>query len=143
MTLTRTIQRAAAETGLTADTLRYYEKIGILPGIARSESGHRRFSENDIGWIRLVQCLRATGMPIEDLHRYAELMQQGDSTSSERLAILEEHRGRIMADIRELTTSLELVERKIAGYEELRRSAVTEPQSRRPPPRQVRIRPAG
>jgi DNA-binding transcriptional MerR regulator len=141
MTMTRTIQGAAAETGLTTDTLRYYEKIGILPGIARSESGHRRFSENDIGWIRLVQCLRATGMPIEDLHRYAELAQQGDSTAPERLRILEDHRRRIKEDIRELRTSLELVERKIAGYAELRQSAVSHPQSRRPPPRQVRIRP--
>jgi DNA-binding transcriptional MerR regulator len=142
MTMTRTIQGAAAETGLTRDTLRYYEKIGILPGIARSQSGHRRFSENDIGWIRLVQCLRATGMPIEDLHRYAELVQQGDSTAAERLRILEDHRGRIEADIRELRTSLDLVERKIAGYAALGQSAVTHPQSRRPPARQVRIRPA-
>jgi DNA-binding transcriptional MerR regulator len=80
-------------------------------------------------------------MPIEDLHRYAELAQQGDSTAPERLRILEDHRRRIKEDIRELRTSLELVERKIAGYAELRQSAVSHPQSRRPPPRQVRIRP--
>src|SRR4026209_3028968 len=116
MTMTRTIQRAAAETGVSRDTLRYYERIGILPGIARSDSGHRRFSEDDMGWIKLVQCLRATGMPIEDLHAYAELVQQGDSTAAGRLRILENHRARIQDDLRELTTALELVERKIAGY---------------------------
>ena len=95
--MTRTIQRAAEETGLTADTLRYYERIGILPGIGRSQSGHRRFTDDDMGWIKLVQCLRATGMPLEDLHRYAELVQRPASTPpSERLALLEAHRARIL-----------------------------------------------
>ncbi len=139
MTMTRTIQRAAEETGLSADTLRYYERIGILPGIARSQSGHRRFSEDDMGWIKLVQCLRATGMPIEDLHAYAELMQRGDDTAGERLRLLEDHRDRIRADMRELAVSLELVERKIAGYEHLLANGLTaEPPDRRPAPRRVR-----
>jgi len=139
-----TIQRAAAETGLSADTLRYYERIGVLPGIARSQSGHRRFSENDIGWIKLVQCLRATGMPIEDLHRYALLMQQGDSTAGERLRLLEEHRRRIRSDLRELKTALELVDHKIAGYDQMLRAGLTvEPPDHRPGPRKVRVRPAG
>ena len=92
MTDTRTIQRAAEETGLTADTLRYYERIGILPGIGRSQSGHRRFTDDDMGWIKLVQCLRATGMPLEDLHRYAELVQEGEHTAAERLSLLEAHK---------------------------------------------------
>jgi DNA-binding transcriptional MerR regulator len=144
MTMTRTIQRAAAETGLSADTLRYYERIGILPGIARSESGHRRFSETDMGWIKLVQCLRATGMPIEDLHTYAELMQQGDSTAPERLRLLEEHQRRIKAELSELATALELVDRKIAGYEDLLATGlVVDPPDHRPAPRRVRIRTAG
>jgi DNA-binding transcriptional MerR regulator len=132
MTTARTIQRAAAETGLSADTLRYYERIGILPGIARSESGHRRFSEGDLGWIRLVQCLRATGMSIEDLHRYAELMQKGDSTAPERLRLLEDHRQRIKHEIVELATALELVERKIAGYAEIAGGTVADPPEGRP-----------
>ncbi|HSK94047.1 MAG TPA: MerR family transcriptional regulator [Candidatus Angelobacter sp.] len=144
MAMTMTIQRAAAETGLSADTLRYYEKIGVLPGIARSESGHRRFSENDIGWIKLVQCLRATGMPIEELHRYATLMQQGEATAAERLGLLEEHRRRIRNDMAELQTALELVERKIAGYDQiLRRGLAVDPPDRRPAPRKVRVRAAG
>jgi DNA-binding transcriptional MerR regulator len=142
--MTMTIQRASAETGLSADTLRYYERIGVLPGIARSDSGHRRFSENDIGWIKLVQCLRATGMPIEDLHRYALLMQQGDSTAAERLRLLEDHRRRIKSDLRELRTALELVEHKIAGYDQVLRAGVNvEPPDHRPSPRKVRVRSAG
>ena len=132
MTTARTIQGAADETGLSADTLRYYERIGILPGIARSESGHRRFSEDDLGWIRLVQCLRATGMSIEDLHRYAQLMHEGDSTAPERLRLLDAHRRRITDEMRELETALELVERKIAGYAEIAGGVVVDPPDGRP-----------
>ena len=141
MTMTRSIQGAASETGLSADTLRYYERIGVLPGIARTRSGHRRFSEGDIGWIKLVQCLRATGMSIEELHRYAMLMQEGDSTAEERLQLLVEHRARIKHDLQELETALELVERKIAGYDvPLRRGLKGEPPDHRPSPRKVRVR---
>jgi DNA-binding transcriptional MerR regulator len=143
MTISRTIQDAAAETGVSRDTLRYYERIGILPGISRSKSGHRRFSDDDMGWIKLVQCLRATGMPIEDLHAYAELMQQGDATAPERLRLLHDHRRRIKEDMAELSTALELVERKIAGYDELlARGLKGEPPAHRPAPRRVRVRTA-
>src|SRR4029450_3403472 len=106
MTDTRTIQRAAAETGLSADTLRYYEGIGILPGLGR-------FHDDDMGWIKLVQCLRATGMPLEDLHRYAELVQDGEHTAAERLGLLEDHRCRIEAELAELMVALDLVDQKI------------------------------
>ncbi len=144
MTMTRTIQDAAAETGVSRDTLRYYERVGILPGIARSQSGHRRFSDDDMGWIKLVQCLRATGMPIEDLQTYAELMQQGDSTAAERLRLLQDHRRRIKEDMAELQTALELVDRKISGYDEvLARGLKVEPPGHRPAPRRVRVRAAG
>lgn len=140
--MTRTIQRAAAETGVSRDTLRYYERIGILPGIARSKSGHRRFSDDDMGWIKLVQCLRATGMPIEDLHAYAELVQQGDGTAGERLGLLENHRRRIQDEMTGLATALELVERKIAGYDRLLAHGLQgEPPAHRPAPRKVRLRP--
>jgi DNA-binding transcriptional MerR regulator len=143
MTMTRSIQRASAETGVSRDTLRYYEKVGILPGINRSKSGHRQFSDQDMGWIRLVQCLRATGMPIEDLHTYAELMQQGDSTAPQRLQLLETHRRRIRAEMSELATALELVEHKIEGYDQmLARGLKTDPPTRRSAPRRVRIRAA-
>jgi len=143
MTMTRTIQDAAAETGVSRDTLRYYERIGILPGISRSKSGHRRFSDDDMGWIKLVQCLRATGMPIEDLHAYAELAQQGDATAPQRLRLLQDHRRRINEDMQELAIALELVERKIAGYDQLLAGRLTsEPPDHRPTPRRVRIRTA-
>ena len=141
MTMTRTIQRAAAETGLSADTLRYYERIGILPGIGRSSSGHRRFTDDDMGWIKLVQCLRATGMPLEDLHRYAELVQQGDGTAEERLRLLEDHRCRIETELSELMVALDLVGRKIAGYSPLvAKGFDLTPPDHRPAPRRVHPR---
>jgi DNA-binding transcriptional MerR regulator len=144
MAMTFSIQKASAETGLSPDTLRYYERIGVLPGVARSPSGHRRYAESDIGWIKPVQCLRATGMPIEELHRYATLIQQGDSTAEQRLELLEAHRKRITDEMRDLTTALELVDRKIAGYDALLRNGLTAaPPNRRPAPRKVRVRPAG
>ena len=93
-----------------------------------------------MGWIKLVQCLRATGMPIEDLHAYAELVQQGDSTAAERLTLLENHRRRIQQEMQELTTALQLVERKIAGYDQLIARSDLEPPDHRPAPRKVRVR---
>jgi MerR family transcriptional regulator, aldehyde-responsive regulator len=141
MDTNRTIRRVSAETGLSADTLRYYERIGILPDIARSDSGHRRFSDGDIGWIKLVQCLRATGMPIEQLHEYAVLMQQGDATAQDRRRILEDHRRRIKDEMRALKQALELVEQKIAGYNALVPGRVTDPPAGRPTLSQVRVRP--
>ena len=143
MTMIRSIQRAAAETGLSTDTLRYYERIGILPNIGRSESGHRRFTDDDMGWIKLVQCLRATGMPLEDLHRYAELVQSGDETAAERLEILQAHRARILGEMDELSMALELVERKISGYSTLVANRDLVPPEHRPAPRKVRPRTAG
>ena len=143
MTMTLSIQKAAAETGLSPDTLRYYERIGVLPGVARSPSGHRRYAEGDIGWIKLVQCLRATGMPIEELHQYALLMQEGDATAEQRLQLLVAHRTRIKDEMLELTTALELVERKIDGYDAMLRDGLSgEPPDRRPAPRKVRVRSA-
>jgi DNA-binding transcriptional MerR regulator len=143
MTMSRTIQRAAAETGLSTDTLRYYERIGILPNIGRSQSGHRRFTDDDMGWIKLVQCLRATGMPLEDLHRYADLVQAGEQTAAERLEILEAHKARILSEMDELSIALELVDRKISGYATLVANLELELPEHRPAARRVRLRTAG
>ena len=81
-------------------------------------------------------------MPIEDLHAYAELVQRGDSTAAERLQLLENHRQRIQSEMQELTTALELVERKIAGYDQLIARTDLEPPDHRPAPRTVHVRPA-
>jgi DNA-binding transcriptional MerR regulator len=114
-----TVQEASDKTGLSAHTIRYYERIGLLPSIERAENGHRRYSEDDIGWIEFLKCLRSTGMPISEMQRYVELQQAGDSTLDDRLALLEAHRRRIKAKMRELNRFLDRIEGKIGYYQEL------------------------
>jgi DNA-binding transcriptional MerR regulator len=114
-----TVQQAADRTGLSAHTIRYYERIGLIPSIRRAPNGHRRYSEDDIGWIEFLKCLRSTGMPISEMQRYVDLAQQGESTSVERFELLKAHQRRIKARIRELSTFLERIEWKIQHYQEI------------------------
>ena len=112
------IAEAAEATGLSAHTLRYYERAGLLEPIDRNEGGHRRYRESDLELIRFLSKLRATGMPIRDVRRYAELMKAGDATTEERLALLETHREAVVAALEATAESLELVEWKIGVYKE-------------------------
>ncbi|MBN2305055.1 MAG: MerR family transcriptional regulator [Anaerolineae bacterium] len=114
-----TIQEVAENTGLTAHTLRYYERIGLIFPINRAESGHRRYCSRDLDWIRFLTCLRKTGMPVREMKRFAELVEQGDSTITQRRALLETHRRRILNTIRELQANLSAVEWKINYYSDL------------------------
>jgi DNA-binding transcriptional MerR regulator len=116
-----TVQEASDKTGLSAHTIRYYERIGLLPSIERASNGHRRYSADDIGWIEFLKCLRSTGMPISEMQRYVELQQEGDSTFQDRLALLEAHRRRIKIKIRELNNFLERIEGKIGYYQEMKK----------------------
>ena len=111
-----TVQQAADETGLSAHTIRYYERIGLIPHIERAANGHRRYTEDDIGWIEFLKCLRSTGMPISEMQRYVELQQEGDATLHDRLALLEAHRRRINAKIQELNAFLASIECKLDHY---------------------------
>lgn len=113
-----TIQQVAERTGLSAHTLRYYERIGLIQPIDRADSGHRRYSEDDIGWIEFVKKLRATGMPIREMKQYADLMWQGEHTAGARRKLLEAHGERMRAQIVELTDCLDCIEWKIAHYKE-------------------------
>ncbi|MFJ5230454.1 MerR family transcriptional regulator [Kitasatospora sp. NPDC088391] len=83
---------AAERSGFSLDTLRYYERIGLLTGIDRAASGHRRFTDDDLSWLTVLRCLRDTGMPIADMRRYAELARDGGPDSlRDRIALLEQH----------------------------------------------------
>ncbi len=116
-----TVQQAADKTGLSGHTIRYYERIGLIPSIERAPNGHRRYSADDIGWIEFLKCLRSTGMPIAEMQRYVELEQEGDATLPGRLALLEAHRRRIKAKMRELNSFLERIEGKIGYYQEMKK----------------------
>ena len=111
------IAEAAEQTGLTAHTLRYYERDGLmLRSVERASSGHRRYTDGDLGWIGLLNCLRGTGMPIRDVRRYAELVRQGEGTEQARLDLLQVHRTHVLAELAEVQEHLGAIDRKIGIY---------------------------
>ncbi len=113
-----TIAAAAGQLGLSADTLRYYEKDGLLlRPVPRTSAGHRAYDEPDLRWIKLVTCLRATGMPIRDVRRYAALVREGDGNEEERLALLHAHRESVLRELAEVTAHLGAIDHKIGIYE--------------------------
>ncbi len=110
------IGRVAARVGLSIDTIRYYERAGLLPLIARASNGHRRYTEDDLGWITLLKCLRTTGMPISEMRRYADLVAQGESTLTHRREMLEDHRSRLGQRLREIEEQMPILDGKISTY---------------------------
>ena len=112
------IAEAAQASGLSAHTLRYYERTGLLEPVTRNGSGHRRYREVDLERISFLTKLRATGMPVREVRRYAELMKAGEATNEERLALLEAHRDAVLAGLEATARNLELVEWKISVYKE-------------------------
>lgn len=113
-----TIADAARITGVSAHTLRYYERAGLIDGVQRAGSGHRRYGDDDLMWIEVLQCLRATGMPIRGIRRYAELVRAGDGNETERLALLEDHRDAVRAQLAQVREHLAFIEHKINKYQE-------------------------
>ncbi|PVD10624.1 MerR family transcriptional regulator [Streptomyces sp. WAC04189] len=111
-----TISEVAALTGLTAHTLRWYERIGLMSHIDRSHTGQRRYSNRDLDWLDLVGKLRMTGMPVADMVRYAELVREGESTYAERRELLESTRRDVLTRIAELQDTLAVLDRKISFY---------------------------
>lgn len=107
----------AEKSGFSIDTLRYYEKIGLLSSIARNASGRRVFSENDLQWLGMLRCLRGTGMPIAEMLRYSELARGGEETVQERLELLQEHDRRVEAQIAKLREQQEQIQWKIGFYQ--------------------------
>jgi len=110
------IGEAAKASGLTEDTLRYYERIGLTPFVERASSGHRRYSPEDLTWLTFVTNMRKTGMSIETLQRYAELvrrMDDGEDTNAEKRALLLAHARTVREKIKELEACLEVVDHKL------------------------------
>lgn len=114
-----TISQAAEELGVTAHTLRYYERAGLmLAPVDRAASSHRRYTESDVRWVGLLMKLRATGMPIRDIRQYADLVRTGDGNETDRLALLEAHREHVLAQLEEVRRSLVAIDTKISIYRE-------------------------
>ncbi|GGT13645.1 MerR family transcriptional regulator [Streptomyces atratus] len=117
-----TISEVAAVTGLTAHTLRWYERIGLMPHVDRSHTGQRRFTNRDLDWLAFVGKLRLTGMPVADMVRYAELLREGEHTFEERQELLEATRRDVRTRIAELQDTLAVLDHKIDFYASARRA---------------------
>lgn len=113
-----TIAEVSKQYGLSADTLRYYERIGLIPPVPRSKSGIRDYDETSCGWIELMKCMRAAGVQIEALVEYVALFQQGDETIDARKALLCEQRDHLLNRIADMQTSLDKLNDKIERYEQ-------------------------
>src|SRR5262252_6438975 len=113
-----TIAEAARRTGLSVHTLRYYERVGlVVTAVERTIGGRRRYHRLDLDWITVCTRLRATGMPIKVIRRYAQLVSAGRGNEQERLALLEAHRAEVSAKLAELQENLKLIDHKIDVYQ--------------------------
>lgn len=110
------IGELAKRSGLSAHTLRYYERIGLLPVADRSASGHRDYNAAILVWIEFLDRMKTTGMPIREMLRYAALRETGDATIAARRELLEAHREKVRAHVAELQACLAVLDTKIAGY---------------------------
>lgn len=111
------IGEVSEQSGLSRDTLRWYERIGLMDYVGRNHTGQRRFSDRDLDWLRLIGKLRRTGMTVADMVRYAELVRAGDSTFPQRLEMFRNTREEVLARIAELQQTVAVLDCKIALYE--------------------------
>jgi DNA-binding transcriptional MerR regulator len=112
-----TIEEAARRTGVSTHTLRYYERIGLLEPIGRVSSGHRRYTDDDLGTVAFLTLLRQTGMPIRRMQRFIELTRSGDQTIAARVALLESHRDALAAQLEALNRNFAAIKTKIGVYQ--------------------------
>lgn len=116
-----TIAETSKKYNMTADTLRYYERIGLIPPVPRTKGGIRNYDEESCRWIELMKCLRSAGVQIEALIEYAALSRQGEGTEERRKAILIEQREQLLARMREMQSSLDRLNYKIENYDKILR----------------------
>lgn len=114
-----TIRTIAERCGMTAHTLRYYERVGLIQPVGRARNGHRRYTEADAAWLNFLHCMRATNMPIREMQRYAALRQMGETTIEQRRQLLEEHQATIAAQIAALEKAHALLTHKIAHHKKI------------------------
>lgn len=117
--MTYSIQQVANKLGLTASTIRYYDKEGLLPTLKRTDSGIRTFSKTDLEWLGLICCLKNSGMPILEIKHFMNLCLQGENTYEERKDVLEHHKSEILKQMEVLQNSLHIINYKISHYKEI------------------------
>lgn len=119
-----TIKEVCEKYNLTPDTLRYYERVGVIPEVRRTSGGIRDYQEDDLGWVENAICMRDAGVPIEMLIEYVKLYQQGSATITARTNLLKEVREQIIENKKKYDIALEKLEYKIGRYEEAERTGV-------------------
>lgn len=119
-----TIKEVSAKYGVTQDTLRYYEKAGMIPAVSRTAGGARNYQDEDLGWVELALCMRSAGLPVEAIADYVRLTQLGDSTIPNRLALLQRQRAVLLDQQRQIHATLERLNYKIARYEDAVKTGV-------------------
>ncbi len=113
-----TISQVCKTYDLTADTLRYYERAGLIPGVQKNKSGIRDYTESDLRWVEFAKCMRSAGLPIGALAEYVALFQQGDATAEARKAILVRQRDELQDKMRDMQKTLDRLNRKIDHYDQ-------------------------
>ena len=113
-----TIQDVSKKTGLTAHTLRYYEKEGLITGVERSQGGIRQYTDEDLERLGLIRCLKNTGMSIQEIARFVQLTHEGDHTLEERVELLREHREKVLERMAEMQEHLDKVTWKLNFFSE-------------------------
>ncbi|TFH44889.1 MerR family transcriptional regulator [Streptococcus equinus] len=113
------IKKVSEQTGVSADTIRYYERIGLLPRVRRNKSGIRDFSEQDIATLEFIRCFRRAGMSVESLIEYMNLVEQGEGTEEARMHLLQEQRDKLDARIDELLATRNRMDYKIKNYQNI------------------------
>ena len=111
------IKEVADILGLSASTIRYYDKQGLLPFVERSDSGYRMFSEDDLGLLRMIECLKKTNMPIKEIRQFTQWLQQGDASLKQRHQMFLERRKVVEKQIEQLQESLKVIDYKCWYYE--------------------------
>lgn len=110
------IGQVAKKVGISAHTLRYYEKEGLLPFVQKTSSGLRSFSDNDLGWLAMIDCLKGTGMPLKGIKQYIDWYIEGDSTLSQRLEMFKQQKVNLEAQLAQLQKHMDKIDYKIEFY---------------------------
>lgn len=112
-----TIAEVSKQYNLTNDTLRYYERVGMIPAVTRTSGGIRDYGDADLKWVELAKCMRSAGLPVEAMIEYVRLFQQGDVSIAARLQLLSEQREALLEQRKQIDSTLDRLNGKIARYE--------------------------
>ncbi len=113
-----TIKEVSQKYNISSDTLRYYERVGMIPPVTRTAGGIRDYGESDLGWVELALCMRGAGLPVEAMIEYVKLCQQGDSTIEARMLLLKEQMETLLEQKAQIESAIKLLDFKISRYEE-------------------------